>query len=179
MSFITRPDGKPFAKPIYRFLHDEANSSLINANGNYLAAEKEFIIAPAAGEVFYLERMLISLSDTTNMSADTYGNSITITNPIQVQVRQGADTVLYSLTNTIGVSANADWGHFCYDVTLLDFGVGNQHLTARWTFSKAGQPLVLDGNQGMRLSVVMQDNLTGLLHHYFQVQGYEKEWLQV
>ena len=55
---------------------------------------------------------------------------------------------------------------------VLAWGAGNDQLIARWTFSKAGRPIRLVGDNNERLEVVLNDDFTGLVHQYFVVQGY-------
>lgn len=142
-----------------------------NANGNYSGATGTFYLAPPAGVIYRVERMLVTVEDTAGFSAAEYGNlGALLTNGIQVRVHNGTSTV-QDLTDGIPVKGNAGWARFCYDADLKAWGVGNEILVARWTFSKMGAPLRLDGDATEALEVLLDDDLTGLVAHYFLAQG--------
>lgn len=168
------------AVPIFRYLDTVGDGSgTKEAIGNYSDAGDgvtEFKITPAAGEIFEINRMIISLSDVGSLDSDSYGNGITLTNGISVVL--GNDTgVLYTLTNGDPIKTNSNWGHLCYDVNVLEFGQGNEHLVVRWTFTKGyGGPFTLDGDHGDYLAVILNDSFVGLTEHRFHVQGEEKAW---
>jgi len=166
-----------FKTPIYQPLDTTGDGTgTTNANGDYSGGGlglTEFKIAPSAGQVFSIARMVVSLEDTKTLAANLYGKDITLANGIEVQVRNAAGA-LYDLTSGDPVITNADWGHFCYDVQVLNFGTNpsTEHLVVRWTFAKSGQSLILDGNAGEYLAVLLNDDLTGLISHMFEVQGF-------
>jgi len=164
----------PFRTPIYQYLDLVGDGSgQTNATDNYAGAVEEFKIVPAATETFVIHRMIISLSDTKTLAADQYGKNITLANGIEVKVIDSAGD-LFDLTNGVPITTNAEWGHLCYDVNVLNFGTNpaNEHLVVRWTFDKSGQPLYLRGSKGEYLAVQLHDDLSGLLTHNFLVQGY-------
>lgn len=72
-----------------------------------------------------------------------------------------------SLRNTSWVYQAA----MCYDVQLLAWGSGNDLVAARWTFANSGRPLVLRGNDGDRLELILRDDFTGLISQTFMIQG--------
>ena len=141
-----------------------------NAIGNYAGGATPFYIAPAAGEVFRIGRMIGSYSDSSGVDTDKYGNNITLTNGIVV--RTNLNTVIIDLTDGVPILSNGGWAHQCHDLTAHQFGTGNDHLTFRWTFTNAGQFIRLDGDTNDTLEVVLNDDFSGLVHHRFLVQGY-------
>jgi len=143
-----------------------------NANGDYSGAEEIFYIQPGAAQVFRLARMIVSIEDTSGMAARDYGNITNgLTNGVQVRNQNDSGT-LVDLTDGLPVQDNSSWGQFCYDVDLKTWSTGNELLVVRWTFSKFGQFVRLNGANNERLEVVLNDNLSGLVRHYFLVQGY-------
>jgi len=54
-------------------------------------------------------------------------------------------------------------------IRALDYGSGDNFLAGRWTFRKAGEPLLLLPGNSFRVTV--NDDLTGLVEHYFCIQG--------
>jgi hypothetical protein len=156
-----------------RFLDTNGDGSgTKNANGNYSAAEEIFYIQPGAAQVFRIARMLVTIEDTNGMSATDYGNITSgLSTGVEIRVQDDSGT-LVDLTDGLPVTNNAGWGSFCYDVDLKTWSTGNELLLVRWTFTKSGQYIRLRGANNERLEVVLNDQLTGLVGHYFLVQGY-------
>jgi len=141
------------------------------ATGNYAGGEEIFYLQPPAGEVYILERMLVYIEDNGSFDSGKYGNNITLSNGIEIFVN-GDSGVISDLTDGLPIITNAHWGRQCFDTALSTYGSGNQSLAIRWTFSKAGVPITLRGNQNERLEVVLNDNFSTLHDHAFLIQGY-------
>jgi len=84
------------------------------------------------------------------------------------------NNVLCNLSDNDPVKSNAHWGRHCYDIDVKSWGntPTNELLVGRWTFEKCGQPVVLQPDE--KIKIVLNDDLTGLIAHHFQIQGY---WL--
>ena len=142
-----------------------------NANGDYSGAVEAFYIQPPAGTIYRVHRMIASLEDTSGMTPEEYGNlAAALGNGIEVMVKDDSGT-LVDLTDGVPITTNAQWGRMCYDVDLKTWGASNELLVARWTFAKSGAAIVLDGNHNGRLEILLNDDLQGLISHYFLVQG--------
>ena len=157
-------------EPLFRFLDTAGNGTgTKDAIGDYSSGQK-FWIGPPAGKCYVLHRCIVQIRDTANPSADGYGNLAALTNGIEPSVTiNGTKT---DLSDGLTVKTNATWGRVCFDVKLDAFGSGNDFISVRWTFSKSGQPFILYGDDSDRFDMLLQDNLTGLVGHTFQVQGY-------
>ncbi len=156
----------------YLFASDQGNGvGNINANGDYSVTPDTFFIAPADGVIMRLERLVVHIEDNGNLTADSYGAVNTLTNGIEIKVIDQSSTVL-DLTSAQPIQSNSDWGKFCYDVNFLEFGSGNNFVQIRWTFSRAGFPLRLVGDNDDAFTIDLNDNLSGLVTHTFQIQGY-------
>lgn len=143
-----------------------------DATGNYSVTPEIFYIQPPSSQVYRIHRMIPSLVDANGLIADEYGNlGAPLTNGIQVRIQDDSGTLI-DLTDTLPVQTNGDWAHLCHDVNLFDWGSGNDHVTARWTFANSGTELRLIGANNERLEVVLNDDFTGLLEHEFRVEGY-------
>lgn len=146
-----------------------------NAIGNYSSGglgETIFRIAPGAGEVYRITRMLVGVYDSSGMQCQEYGNlGSALTNGVVVRVHNGTSTLI-DLTDNLPIKYNGQWGALCYDADVKSWGNGNELLVARWTFERAGQPIRLDGDNNEELQVVLNDNMTGLIEQTFTVQGY-------
>lgn len=139
--------------------------------GNYSLAEEEFFIAPPAGQIFQIHRLMVLIQDAGAFRADQYGGLGTaLGTGIAVQKRSGAATVLADYTDGIPIKTNGAWSRLSYDVAFFTFGAGDNYLACRWTFAKAGQPVQL--SPGQRLSIVLNDSFVGLVEHTFNFQGH-------
>lgn len=146
-----------------------------NANSNYSGAAEIFYIQPGAGEIYEINRLIVTITDTNGMQYEEYGNlGAALTNGITVRVQNDSGT-LFDLTDGVPVKTNALWGAHCFDVEIKDAGTGIDYCEARWSFIKSGVPIYLDGDDNQRLEVVLNDDLSGLLSHYYKVDGYEVE----
>lgn len=157
-------------KHIYRYVDTNGNGTgTKSAVGNYAIAAEEFYFEASFDTLVY--RMIIGISDTAGMQAQEYGNlGAALTNGVEVEVRDSDDTVLLDLLDGLPVKTNAEWGRVNFDVSLKTWGAGNELITSRWTFEKAGQPLWL--KPGDKFVVRLNDDMTGLLSHTFFLNGY-------
>lgn len=159
-----------------RYLDTVGNGSgTKNANGNYSGAglgETIFKIQPAAGSVYRIARVIISIRDASGFQAEEYGNlAAALSTGIEVRVQNDSGTLI-DLTDGIPITTNAAWGELCYDVDLKTWGNGDEFLLVRWTFSRSGTTPQLVGDRNERLEFVLNDDLSGLVSHYFLAQGY-------
>lgn len=143
--------------------------------GDYSAAglgQTDFIIKPAAGEIFNIQRMMVSYSDAGNFSASGYGAGSALTNGIKVFVANDSGIKYWLTDEDHPIKTNAEWTVVCYDYSYLSFGVGDNWGGARWTFAKAGKRLTLTGDSGDKLVVRLEDDHSVLTQSHFLVQGF-------
>ena len=131
-----------------------------------------FKIAPPAGQVFRLARLIIHVSDIGPIqNGGFYGTDITLTNGINMSAKsKGLEE--RDMLDGQNVFTTLDWGRFCYDVSSTDFSSGINVFQTRWTFTETGQYGRLVGDDGDFLSLNFHDDLSGLVDHTFLVQGY-------
>ena len=163
----------PYKESIYRYLDSNGDGTgSNNANLDFGSSPDVFYIQPAENQIFYLNRMIVSVGDGAGMQAEEYGNlGSALTNGITVCVVDDGGIAL-QLCGGIPVKTNAGWGRICFDVELKTWGAGDELLVVRWTFAKAGYPIRLIGSKNERLEVSFSDNMTGLLSHYYLVEGW-------
>ena len=132
-------------------------------------------IEAAAGEILRITRLLVHIEDLNAWQAEHYGNlAAALTVGITVNVEDADGNIINNLTE-VTVKNNADWGRYCYDVSYVAFGAGNDFLQARWTFEKAGSPLRL--KVGEKFVLTLNDDFDGLDAHSFVVQGIDEgQW---
>ena len=142
-----------------------------NFVGDYSGTQGIAYIQPGADETFYLSRMIVLIQDGVGFAAVKYGAiNGGLNNGIQVRVIDDSG-ILVDFTDGVPILNNASWAGFCYDADVKAWGVGDEFLPVRWTFSKSGAPIKLDGSKNARLEVLMDDDLTDLVTHRFLVQG--------
>ena len=129
-----------------------------------------FKVAPAAGETILISRVMFYIEDTGNFDADEWGNGITLTNGVQMKRKKnGVTTSFGAACKTTG-----DLAGMMYDINHFAFGIGNEIVCGRLTFTKFGQFMRLSGNAGDEFQIVIQDDLTGLVNQRVTAQGYYK-----
>jgi len=143
-----------------------------NANGNYSGGLQEFKIVPGNNKIFIINRMIVQIRDSGQFTASTYGALGALNNGVFVRTKNGSG-VKVDLTDNLAIKSNAEWGRVCYDTQLISWGVGDSFILVRWTFGRSGTQIWLDNSRGDYLSVDLNDDFTGLVAHYFLVQGFD------
>lgn len=144
------------------------NSAIADSSG----APVSFKIKPGPDEVYFITRLIVTVEDAGGGSAAEYGNlGGALANGVQVRHSNGDGVVEWLTDPAYPVRTNATWGSYCYDVSMKTWGAGNDLLLVRWTFEKAGHPMILADGDGDFLEVVVNDDLTGLVDHRFLAQG--------
>ena len=145
------------------------------ATGNYSGGGAEtFSMGPAAGAVWVIERMMITVAANGAFSANKYGIGAELTNGYDVLVTDTGGT-LSTLNGAIPFTTNGGLGSTCYDVINIGGGQGggaSDAIFVRWTFSKAGSAVRLIGNDSGKIEITFNDDLTGLTSHRFFIDGY-------
>ncbi len=140
-----------------------------NITGNYAVSTK-YWIRPPSGSVYYLTRMIVHVEDAGSFDSGFYGNNITLTNGITMLVKTNG--VTNDILDGDAIMTNGDWSHMCHDVSVHDFGQGNNHLTVRWSFFKGHTLIRLEGDKGEYFKVFFQDDFSGLIDHHMMLQGF-------
>ncbi len=122
-------------------------------------------VAPARCRIY---RMIVFIQDSGTFDAEKYGNGVTLTNGISVK-QVYLDASELDLCDGHDVVSNAGWQAMCHDFAHNAIGTGDEVASVRWTFAKAGRPLTLETGESFKVTI--NDNLTGLEAHYFQIQG--------
>ena len=143
----------------------------IDLASDYSTVAGSVFIQPPAGKHFVLKRMLVLVQDTGSFDAAKYGNGVTLTNGIEIEVENATGGVVLDLLDGQPIKENVAWGSFCFDVDVKTWGTGDEFLVARWTFEKSGRDIELTEDD--TFSVKASDDLSGLNAQRFLVQGYE------
>lgn len=162
-------------KAIYRFLSDDGlttGNKDMSVDGTTPAT---FYVGPPAGRTWHIARIMFNIEDAVaSIGPQLFGGIDQLTNGVDIQVQRDGATLL-DLIDGIKIKHNAEFGNLAYDVSYQSSGNAskNSNVQSRFTFSKAGQDLVLSGSRLDRIAVVINDDLTNLVHFRAMIQGYE------
>jgi len=159
---------------LYRYLDTNGDGTgTKQAIGDYSVTPTDFYIQPASGEIYIIHRLIAIIRDTSGAAARDYGNITDgLTNGILVRTYR--DGVMENdLTDNLPIRSNGEWARVCFDVELKTWSTGDEILTVRWTFNNSGNPITLNGGKKEKLVLTLNDDLTGLIQHTFQIQGYK------
>ena len=157
------------AKHLFRFAKD-ATGATVSAVENTLGGAIHFEVAPSETEFYVVNRLVVHIHDGGSVVPENYGGiGGGVTNGVIVRVTQDSNPILTLTPEPI--KNNADWGRYCYDVAY-NTGLGQEIVSARWTFAKGGKGIALDGALNQRLEVVFNDNFSGLIDHTFLAHGW-------
>ena len=152
-------------KPL--FFHRLSNGVTTNMAVDGSGTAVIFKVSPPVGEVWRIASWSLYIEDAGSFDPEKWGNGITLTNGITPKLSlNGTATNLldFSLLNT------GDLSSICDGLQHLNFGTGNEIVTAEWDFIKRGQYIRLTDVDELQL--VVQDNLTGLVNQYSTIKGY-------
>ncbi len=126
-----------------------------------------FKINPPLDEVWHIARCVLYIEDNATMDNSKFGALSALTNGVVLRENKVTPT---TLTNW---KTNRDIIIDMFDVEQNDrASAGNSSLKCRWTFSKSGVLIVLDGSLNQSLDLIVQDNLTGLNSFIIRTQGH-------
>ena len=138
--------------------------------GDYSGTAQAFKIKPSSDELLHVARIIIYIEDGAGMDNGKYGTGLVLNNGITLVAV--VDGIAYELTGGLPIKTNGQWKRLCYDEHIDVRGGGNDSCAVRFTFTKAGDYLNLDGSKGDYLEVILHDDFTDLVDHTFLVQGY-------
>jgi hypothetical protein len=142
----------------------------LKAAAGSLASPVIYSIAPQAGVVWHITRLLIVMSDQTAMDDSRFGGITGLTNGVVIRESKTQKMNLTVWRN------NGDFAEDAYDVFYADKApAGYFGIRIRWSFTAAGAVLRLDGNSGDSIEAYVQDDLTGLDEFEIKVQGHIEE----
>lgn len=117
-----------------------------------------------------IHRVIIEIQDTGVIGVGLYGAASGLTNGWGLGVYDTDGTLLIDLCDGHRIKTNGDIAGMCYDTTFNNAGAGNLgYINARWTFAKAGQPIVLKA--GQYIGLLLEDDYSDLAQHRFFLQG--------
>jgi len=134
----------------------------IDANVNGSVTPVHFFIKPEPGHMLLMYRAMIHLTDTGSLDSGGFGNGAALTNGLEYGLWNIAagDFSGPRVTSQKPIVKNMDLAAFAFDLTVHTWGLGDEGLTARYTFDEDGEVIVIPDGYAFALRV--QDNLTTL-----------------
>lgn len=153
---------------------DQLLDTLGNGQGttDMATTADEYLYKPAVDTVAVLQRALIYIVTAARIDPGEYGDQAALTNGIKITVKDSSGTVLHDFT-PVAITTNGHWALLAgSDLVPPAYTAGVDNLYIRWTFSKAGYPVILNGDKGEYFSCNVRDTLASLSNHFIQVQGF-------
>lgn len=165
-------------RAIFRHLTDDGllgDGTNFSANVNGSVTAVPFYAGPSGEENWAIHRLLVTIEDNATIAADNYGGISSLTNGMTVKMMRGHPTtgaVLHDLLDGDPIKDHIGWAEHCYDVTEHTYGAGNNFVVVRWTFARAGRPVILTGHKNDKLVITVNDDLSTLVRHQFHIQAH-------
>jgi hypothetical protein len=133
----------------------------------------EYMYKPGAGVVAILERVLIGIEDNAKFAAEKYAGIAALANGITFTIKDSNDDVIHTF-NPQPIKKTWHYGLLAgSDELPSEYTTGNDRTLIRWTLTKGGYPVILNGDEGEYLSCNIPDSLATLVSQIMQVQGYK------
>lgn len=143
-----------------------------NLNGDYSSTPLEVSLDPiASADNWVCQRIIVQVVDAPTITATGFGAGSALANGVKIEVRDLDDNVITDMTPQ-PIKQNADWGRYCYDTQVSDWGAGAEVLHARWTLARMHEGGYSFGFNEEKLVVVLSDNLTHLTEFTLFAEGY-------
>jgi len=136
-----------------------------------LGAPVSYVVAPNAGDIWHLVRINIEMTHTSAGDNGLFGNLAALTNGVILRVFNGGTGLYSTVTNW---RSNSDMVTDFYNVTYAARSGGGGAFGTNGQFSilNSGSIIVLDGDNGDFMEVLIQDDLTGLSTYVIKAQGH-------
>lgn len=133
----------------------------------------EYMYKPGAGVVAIIERINIFMQTAGRITPGSYGNLTALTTGILITTKNSSDAIIHTFTPQL-IKVTNHWGLLAgRDIIPSAFGAGVDNTNVRWTLSKAGAPVIINGDAGEYLSVNIQDDLSALTSQIMHLQAYK------
>jgi hypothetical protein len=158
-----------------KFMRDDAGN--MEANGNYAATAKifafkanQFSAAPQYQSV-EVNEIRVLVKDTGSIDADKYGNSITVTNGVDVKFKLRGTT--FSTLDGLKIKTMADYASHGFSVNVFNFGnsTAEMFVATLNMIELFGKPLRLYAEYDDQIQIELNDSFAALDFHRFKISG--------
>ncbi len=154
-------------RPINHFLATDGGVFEFTGDYSGVNATRAKITADARHRV-HMVRMIVLIRDG-GITPSKFGGIAALTNGISFSLDAGGETL--EDISIIPIKSNADFGRYCYDMTIDRTGAGDDFVLVRWSFDKAYGADAVTLEPGMSLEMHLDDDLTGLTDFTVLIQG--------
>lgn len=158
-------------QPFFRFA-DENGDGTGNreAIGDYSVTSKDFFLQAQPFETLHIRKIVIVVRDTGVFRSDRYGAmGALLVNGIRVLLTDSLGTIIKNIDDGEGIRSNDDWAALTFDLGFFNFAAGPNTMVVAFKVDDSGSPIQL--NPGDRLVFCMNDDLTFLERHKFNLSG--------
>lgn len=149
---------------------EEVNHNL-NVDGT-LASPVIFELGPPSDEVWHIERLLFSITDNTTGQCDDskFGMISSLTNGLVFRENKNSGALL----RTISIwKSNSQMKQDMFDVLCSPSApAGFEGLSGRFTIKNTGSIIKLDGSNGDKIELLVQDPLSSTVTIHYKAQGH-------
>jgi len=128
----------------------------------------DFLYTVPEGYVYYVSRLIVTITDTGKFDAAKYGNGLVLTNGLLIGTLNNLG-VVNDATAQLPIKQNSHWAAYAYDLSFHSEGAGDDVAVASYSFQEDGLPLALSAGNSFLLRV--RDDLTALTHHTARIGG--------
>lgn len=135
-----------------------------------LASPLIYVVEPPAGVIWHITRILFTMTHSVPGDLEGFGGIDPIENGLSMRTKVGGVS-----NSFINWKDNEDIKTCIYDLEFTDKAkrIGDTFGTSgRYTFSKLGVAVKLDGSTGDALQILIQDDLSGLGSFHMNAQGH-------
>jgi len=131
----------------------------------------EFFITPTAGRVYYVTELSLAMAVNSPFLCTGFGNiSGGLTNGHGIRLEAGD---ISQDLNVAPIKLNPQIGAYFSELNHYQFAGNDESLCAKWDFKEHGGVIKLD--QGDKIGITVNDNLTTLVVHGFTAHGWYEE----
>lgn len=142
--------------------------------GNYAGSpiEPQYVNPAILGKDFYVYQFTVKILDNGGFSINDYGNIAALANGVEVFYEDEGGREI-SITGGMPILTNLDWDLSSGSgLTYLSFGAGPNACNIIWTVKDVSGAPGLRITPGRRFFVRLNDNFSGLVGHFFKVNGF-------
>ena len=152
--------------------NDGGTINLIDAH----AAQTDYYIQAPAGSRWEVARVIISLEGDKSFEITEFGDQTALVGGIRlVAVRNSVEQIL---NPGLAIQNNGDIAHICFDINWLKWAnTAKEQWVSRWTFAKAGAPIVLNSEDKLIVRFLADSDTSGLDELRFMFQGVDMSTL--
>lgn len=130
-----------------------------------------YLIKPDSGRIIYIARIISNIRDSGTFDAGGWGNNGGSPLAVGLELIWKTNGIYISLTENY-IKSHYDLATISYDISHNSWGQGDEFVTSRFTFTKAGQYIPLNGTNGDEFILIIRDDLSYLIDQRISVQGY-------